>query len=204
MIVFIDEKQWMMRSLNKVFALSLALGMVACQPDPNVPELSDEFVMQEAEKVVASTEGLLKSTLQSKIKNEGFEAAVKYCHVNAQAISDSMSEQYKVRVRRTSFRYRNPLNMPDSLDRVILHSYEDTLESKGEIGVRIAESEKGIKRYYSPITVMPVCLNCHGMPGEELSADLHALILDEYPEDEAVGYSLGDLRGAWVVEIAPN
>jgi len=43
------------------------------------------------------------------------------------------------------------------------------------------------------------CLKCHGdiSKNKELSDFMH----EYYPEDKAVGYKMGDLRGAILVEI---
>ena len=39
-----------------------------------------------------------------------------------------------------------------------------------------------------------LCLTCHG---SELSKDTKAALKQHYPEDQATGYSLGDIRGAF-------
>ena len=56
--------------------------------------------------------------------------------------------------------------------------------------------------YYKPIkTGMPTCLKCHGSSAEIESKTL-ALINEKYPDDKAVGYSQGDLRGMWKIKFS--
>ena len=45
----------------------------------------------------------------------------------------------------------------------------------------------------------PVCLSCHGPPGS-LDPEVTTALKNLYPQDEATGYRMGDLRGAFVVE----
>jgi hypothetical protein len=45
---------------------------------------------------------------------------------------------------------------------------------------------------------MPLCLQCHGKP-EERKADAYTLIEQYYPNDKAINYDLGALRGMWKV-----
>jgi hypothetical protein len=46
----------------------------------------------------------------------------------------------------------------------------------------------------------PRCLNCHGKP-ENLAPEVKEMLAHLYPEDKAVGYELGDLRGAFSVHV---
>lgn len=192
-----------MQVSRKFTWLWAAALLVACQSEPEVPVIPDSVVLSRGSQLVDIAEGTLKSTLLSKINAVGFEGAVEFCHVAARPLTDSISTANDAIVRRTSFRYRNVENAPDSTDRVVLKSYEEASEMGNEIGPVVTRVEGGV-RFYRPIRVAPLCTNCHGMPGENLTADLHALILDEYPEDRAVGYEEGDFRGAWVVEFAES
>jgi hypothetical protein len=48
-----------------------------------------------------------------------------------------------------------------------------------------------------PIGTAGVCLQCHG-PVSRLSPDVLAYLAQAYPDDRAVGFEEGDLRGfAW-------
>ena len=49
-------------------------------------------------------------------------------------------------------------------------------------------------RYMKGIPTGDICLACHGT---DLKADVKAEIVRYYPDDKAVGYQLGELRGAF-------
>jgi hypothetical protein len=46
-----------------------------------------------------------------------------------------------------------------------------------------------------------LCLNCHGEPGQDITAETLRAINTHYPEDKAIGYRANQLRGIWVVEM---
>ncbi|NVK05062.1 MAG: DUF3365 domain-containing protein [Flavobacteriia bacterium] len=196
-----------MKRLLLLLFIPVVITSCQCSEQPSesiTPESSftEQDAMTEGAKISGQSQSVLAGVLQQKIQESGFEHAVNFCNVNARALADSLSLEYNATVRRTSFRVRNSENTPDSLDRVMLAKFEYAFENDEKPVQSVIQDEQGNYRYYNPILIAPVCLNCHGMPGEELSADLHALILEKYPEDDAVEYELGDLRGAWVVEFA--
>lgn len=56
----------------------------------------------------------------------------------------------------------------------------------------------GRSAYVEPILTQPLCLTCHG---KVLAPEVAARIRELYPEDEAVGFEVGDLRGVFWVEL---
>ena len=44
------------------------------------------------------------------------------------------------------------------------------------------------------------CLACHGAP-EQIPAEVAAILAERYPDDQATGYAVGDLRGALWAEV---
>jgi hypothetical protein len=53
-------------------------------------------------------------------------------------------------------------------------------------------------RYYRPVPVMATCLACHGS-GDEIPGNVRKALQRDYPQDQAVEFKEGDLRGAIVV-----
>ena len=51
-------------------------------------------------------------------------------------------------------------------------------------------------RYMKAIPTASMCLKCHGA---ELAPEVSGALAELYPDDEAVGYSSGELRGAFSV-----
>jgi Fe-S cluster biogenesis protein NfuA len=57
-------------------------------------------------------------------------------------------------------------------------------------------NSNGIKtvNYIKPIVTEGICLSCHGSENT-ISDNVKQILSKKYPEDKAVGYSIGDLRG---------
>lgn len=55
-----------------------------------------------------------------------------------------------------------------------------------------------IYRFIKPIPTEKVCLTCHG---SNISSDLSHKIKELYPDDKAVDFKLGHIRGAFSVTI---
>ena len=61
------------------------------------------------------------------------------------------------------------------------------------------KDEEGYPTFFAPILDKGLCLTCHGIVGETLLPENDEKIKTLYPEDKAVGYSEGDLRGVWSI-----
>jgi len=55
-------------------------------------------------------------------------------------------------------------------------------------------------RYYRPLVVNELCVQCHG-PATALAPEVLAALSDLYPSDRATGYLPGDFRGLIRVRI---
>ena len=64
------------------------------------------------------------------------------------------------------------------------------------------DAAPGQVSFFAPIILSnELCLKCHGEPGKDIAPE-HAALIDElYTEDQAKGFRLGQLRGAWRVDI---
>ncbi|MFY0674597.1 MAG: DUF3365 domain-containing protein [Bacteroidia bacterium] len=134
----------------------------------------------------------LSSRLKSVIDTAGFSGAVDYCSVHAIPLTSEVAEKYGVTLSRISNKYRNPFNIARNSDGEILDAMATDVKPS------VIEDAESVT-YYKPIKTMALCLNCHGKEGETLNEEAYAAIKSKYPEDLAVGYSEGELRGAWKV-----
>ena len=109
-----------------------------------------------------------------------------------------------VTVRRVSLRVRNPQDRPDDWERSRLEDLEarhGTGDLPDELWEAVPTDGGGRRlRYLKPIPVGPMCLNCHG-DSSTIPDDVAAKIRELYPEDAAVGYEAGNLRGAVSVSV---
>lgn len=177
----------MMRSLllfsGGVTTLGLAAAVaMADAPDVPAPEALGPF--KRALKQ-ALTEGMAEGPVQ----------AVGACNVKAPEIAAAHA-QAGVRVGRASHRLRNPANAPPDWVAPILQAYLDAPADRAPRFVALRDGGSG---YVEPILVQPLCLTCHG---KAIAPDVQARIAELYPEDQATGFDVDDLRGVWWVEAA--
>jgi cytochrome c553 len=63
------------------------------------------------------------------------------------------------------------------------------------------QEKNGRNQGYYPILTETMCLQCHGKPGVDISANTMAKLKQLYPSDKAIGYGVNELRGIWVIEM---
>lgn len=123
---------------------------------------------------------------------QGPAEAVAACRLRAPEIAASLARN-GVRVGRASHRLRNPSNAPPEWVRPILDAY---VANPSDLEPRTTALPNGQSGYVEPIITQSLCLACHG---RVLAPEVAAKIADLYPEDEAVGFEIGDVRGVlWV------
>lgn len=168
------------------------------KPVAETPKADDQYVMQG--KVVAQTAASALMTELTKALAQGnIEQAILYCNLRAMPVMDSLSFLYKARIKRTSMKVRNQKNLPDEEEKQALAFFENQLQ-KGEALTPYAETGgNGKTRFYAPIFVQALCLNCHGTPEKEVTSDNLMVIRQLYPHDQAIGYRPGDFRGMWSI-----
>lgn len=179
--------------------ISLAT-LVAASPGLVVAE-STAGANDEAKALIQQYASSLKSELVSAIKAGGPSNAVAVCQDKAPAIEASLSETSDWEVGRTSLKTRNPNNAPDAWETRILEQFEALKAAGNPIdGMAYAEvvDTDGEKtyRFMKAIPTQEVCLACHGT---DIDPELAKAIDEAYPEDQARGYSAGDIRGAFTL-----
>ena len=143
----------------------------------------------------------LGSKLKNEIKTNGLISAAKFCNSNAITLTEevNLAQIEGQSVKRISLKERNLANTPKPDEALVLQNMQKMLEHK-TLPPYIIEKEGKIYKYYKPLVInKSVCLKCHGdiSMNKELSSFMH----EYYPDDKAVGYKMGDLRGAVLVEI---
>jgi len=97
-------------------------------------------------------------------------------------------------IGRTSFKLRNPVNRaPEWASALVEDRSEDVAYFAGPDGMLGA---------LMPIRMKEQCLTCHGK-AELMPAKLTATLAALYPDDQATGFAVGDLRGWLWAEVAP-
>jgi len=142
----------------------------------------------------------LKGILINQIQTNGILQAVSVCSDTAQVLTNNFGVERGVYIKRVSLKNRNVNNAPDDFEKMILNKFalmqqNNELNGETEYAEIVDEGEFKYLRYVKPILVQAECLNCHGSENE-IMPEVKQLISQAYPDDKAVGYKIGDLRGA--------
>jgi len=151
------------------------------------------------DSIAKTAQAAFQTSLKKAIKSGGMEYAISFCNIKAMHITDSVSDLQKVQIRRLAKKYRNPVNETDEAESDIFKTYILEWLKRESLHAKIIPNEEGQPVYYRPIGIQPVCLNCHGVPGEDIPSPLAEKIAEGYPEDEAVDFKKGELRGMWAI-----
>jgi hypothetical protein len=169
---------------------------------PCLAQAQDELAarQQAASTVAAGFLQQLQSELQRELANGPAEAAT-ICRDIAPLLASQLSRQNGWQVTRVGTRVRNPLlGLPDAWERKVLNDFATRQEQGEELANlthgEVVEFEGRLEyRYMKAIGVQPACLTCHGS-AEQIPQTVQNSIAQFYPQDQAVGYAIGELRGA--------
>jgi len=166
--------------------------------DPGIPAEA----LARAREAADAMGGALQGRLFAALDEGGAMLAVDVCSVEAQAISQEFSAA-DLSVRRVSLLTRNPINDPDAWEEQRLRTMAASLDAGEALGERaevVLQDGERTLRLVRPILVAPPCLACHG-DAASIDPPVLELIRSRYPDDRAVGYEAGDLRGAVSVQL---
>ncbi len=165
----------------------------------NAETVMADKALHEARSLVKTYGSNLKAALKPAIKNGGPVNAINVCNLEARPIADTLSAKSDWKVSRTSLKVRNADNTPDQWELMTLLQFEQRKAAGEDVKTMehselITQNGQSVYRYMKPIPTAGLCLKCHGTElGNEVSAKLDEL----YPYDQAVGFSEGDIRGAF-------
>lgn len=138
----------------------------------------------------------------AEVQQRGAAQAIPVCKEKAPQALQRKAEETGWRLTRVSLKTRNPeRGRPDAwearhLAEFNIRSAQGEKPEALEVGEVVADSQgKPEFRYLRAIPVGPFCVQCHGV-GDQVSSDLRASLARDYPHDQALGYSVGQIRGA--------
>lgn len=159
--------------------------------------IPDSLVKLAGNEISSASFQALSGHLGKAMGQGGPLHALSYCNSKAIPLTDSLSGNWQVSIKRTSSKIRNSANTPSERERSILADFEKRPPSPNSF---IHRTDSSIS-FYKPIQLTGACLTCHGTPGQELSMELNQEIKELYPNDAATHYQNGAFRGMWVVEF---
>lgn len=190
-------------ALGIFWVLTSGTGCRSDAPEPDV-ELSESEAREIADALAQRLTRELMQRLQQAVEQGGIEEAARVCSDVAQTITSEAGVEHGAVVRRTALRLRNPKNRPDAYERRWLERQQERV-ARGETAESSYESVEDADgralRHLRPI-LFPggLCAQCHGT-ANELAPDALTWLRERYPEDQAIDFVPGDLRGAISVRV---
>jgi len=180
-------------------ALLLLLPLLSCQADVK----PDESYREKGQEIVKQTFGTLNATLMESMQTNGVEASIDLCNVKAYPITDSLAALHKTEIVRMAVRNRNPENKADQQAESLIRHYSLLQESGRDLSKSdtLVMTSEGSVRYFKPILLQPQCVTCHGAKDTDIQDAVYARILAQYPDDKAIGFKAGDVRGIWSIQF---
>jgi Protein of unknown function (DUF3365) len=166
-----------------------------------VSATAQENFLGESRSVAIALMQQLGAELKKEIAAGGPDAAIKVCTKIAPELATKLSIENGWRVTRVSLKTRNPLlGTADAWEQQALKDFDARAAAgdaadKLEFSEIVNEPNGRYFRYLKALPVQPLCLSCHGGT-EQISESVKATLAQLYPHDRAIGYALGQVRGA--------
>ena len=189
---------------SQLLLLSILLIFASCNTGDENSDLSEAdltYYTETGAAIVEASFQTLSSNLKSAMLSGGVREAASYCNIAALPLTDSLSDKFGAKIKRTSLKLRNPLNAPDSMEAAVLEVFQKLDDLGMAIGPKVLLDDHNSIRYFAPIMINNPCLICHGEIGTSMLPENYALIQALYPEDLAIGYKENDLRGIWSISL---
>lgn len=188
-----------MKRYTKLFALCF-LGLSVVQAPAQ-----DSDMLSLSRSISQAMLKELGQKLQSAMTEGGAVNAIGVCNTQAPEIAGRVSAQNQVKLSRVGTRARNPvMGVPNDWQARALAQFDAGLArgdkpAEMEFSETITKSD-GSKEFHfaKPIVLQPMCVACHGGP-EQISPEVKSKLSELYPNDKAVNYQPGQLRGAVVL-----
>jgi len=184
-----------MRTSRLALAALLALPLVAAEPP------APEVLASQARGLAGNLMLSLQGELFAAMKSGGPVMAVDVCRVKAPQIATATATGTPWKIARTALKVRNSRNAPDAWETAKLEEFKTRLAAGEELPAietfEVVEEEgRSTFRYMKAIGTTSPCLNCHG---SSLKPEIASKVKELYPEDQAVGFAAGQLRGAFTL-----
>ena len=154
-------------------------------------------VLSRADLIVIGMQDSLLRQLHARLDTGGPAGAFEACHIEATDLTRRLGRYEGIAAGFTSDRLRNPTNKPKgwAAGLVAEHAGRRARDVDGfavDLGNRI-----GVLR---PMFEQAICTSCHG-PVDRVTPAVQRLITERYPNDRAIGFAEGEIRGWFWVEM---
>lgn len=189
--------------MNNIFVKTalvvLALTATACATNGENKAVIAKY-LEESRQTAMEFRQKLGGVQKAQLEAVGAESAIPVCKVIAPAMATEYSKNGR-ELKRVSLKARNEVQgTPDAWEKEVLEAFDQDQRvgkpvDKMEASTVIKNADGRWFRYMKAIPTQAQCLQCHGKPAD-ISAGMKTLLANEYPEDQATGYAVGEVRGA--------
>jgi hypothetical protein len=188
----------------KAAPILLAFALAACEKPEPVSHIPREQAVKLARDAAQDAFARLSGELAKAIDSGGPVAAIPICSEKARPLVAEVASRRQLGLRRLSDRPRNPQQKAGGKDLATIESFRAAIQNGSAPEPTVEEMPDGSSLVRLPIIVsQPLCLQCHGTDAD-ISEETRAAIRNLYPDDQATGYRLNDLRGIWQVTLSPE
>jgi hypothetical protein len=187
-----------------LFILIITTTFIACNtnsPKVSIPNEDEvESIKPVGDKIANELITSLQDELLNAIKSGGVTEAINVCNIKALPLTEgvAMVNMGNLDLKRTTYKYRNPLNAPNEFEKLALDHFQNKIDNQEDLPEfyiqKINENNETSFYYYKPLITKEVCLNCHGAI-ENMSNEVYSIVKELYPNDKAIGYKAGEFRG---------
>lgn len=193
----------MKASLHLTAAALLITSSAFAETDTSTaPSTAPSTDVEQAKALIKQFATTLQGELEAAMKEGGPTNAIGVCKDRAPAIASDLSEQSGWKVGRTSLKLRHPeLNSPDAWETQVLEDFQARANAGEDLTTmaysEVVETPDGEAfRFMKAIPAGAPCMKCHGA---EITDEVAAALDEQYPNDQARGFAVGDLRGAFTL-----
>ena len=153
--------------------------------------------LSRADLLILSLQDALQRELTGALAQGGPAFALQSCHIDVVGTTQRIERLRNVHAGRTSDRLRNPANAPRPWAAALVKANAGrfTRDVPG-FAVDLGDTV-GVLR---PIAHRPMCDSCHGATAQ-IDPAVRRAVQQRYPADSATGFTTGEIRGWFWVEV---
>lgn len=188
-----------MKTRFVILVFASLFTIAACNNTPKTAAWDATPYRERGLEIASITQTTMSTQLKKALEEGGVPNAVQYCNLAAYPIADSLSKIHNATIRRVTDKPRNLNSAMTAHEQEIFNQFKSQWKDNQQVAPIIEQLQNSEVAFYAPIGIQALCTKCHGRLGETLTPGNYAAIQKLYPEDQAIGYAEGDLRGMWSI-----
>lgn len=170
-------------------------------------ESAKDLAVKEALDASHKLHEMMSENVKNKIANQGIYAGAEFCVNESYAKIEELNKSLgdNITIKRVSLQNRNPKSYPLEDEVKILEAFDLIEKSSAYLPSEIVQlNSDGEYKIYFPSTMSnKSCKSCHGA-NKGVDIKVQELIKSKYPNDKAIDFVSGQVRGAVIVTVKPK